>query len=54
VVFDGLLRRDDPLPALVYYPGSAIDIATKHLRSLFKRSGGKVDNPEWRSRRAKV
>jgi D-aspartate ligase len=54
VVFDGLLRRDDPLPALVHYPGSAIDIATKHLRSLFKRSGGKVDNSEWRSRRAKV
>jgi D-aspartate ligase len=54
VVFDGLLRRDDPLPALVHYPRNAVDIATRRLRSWFEWSGRKVDNSEWRSHRAKI
>jgi D-aspartate ligase len=54
VVIDGLLRRDDPIPALVHYPGNLVDIATRYLRSWFVFSGRKADNSEWRPRRAKV
>jgi D-aspartate ligase len=54
VVIDGLLRRDDPVPALVHYPGNLIDIATRHVRSWLARSGRTADNSEWHPRRAKV
>jgi predicted ATP-grasp superfamily ATP-dependent carboligase len=54
VVIDGLLRRDDPVPAFVHYPGNLVDIATRYLRSWFERSGREADNSEWRSHRAKI
>jgi D-aspartate ligase len=54
VVFDGVLRRDDPLPALVYYPINAVEIAIRRLRSWFERPGRTADDPEWLSRRAKI
>jgi D-aspartate ligase len=52
VVIDGLLRWNDPLPALVHYPLKAAGIAERHLRSWFARS--KDSRQEWRSRGAKA
>jgi D-aspartate ligase len=54
VVIDGLLRRNDPVPALVHYPGNLVDIAARQLRSWLVRSERRVDNSEWRPRRAKI
>jgi hypothetical protein len=57
VVFDGFLRRDDPLPALVHYPRNVANIVARHI-SLWlaglRRRLGRADRPAWSSSKAKI
>jgi predicted ATP-grasp superfamily ATP-dependent carboligase len=55
VVIDGLLRRDDPFPALVHYSSELAAIATKYLRSWCagaSASFDKLGEAQWWSSRA--